>query len=122
MRRLVAMFSIVISMFVFTSVGQTRPKMQTIQYAVNLNWCGHIKKSCSAGREALAVASCETGRTFDIWAGRHKHQYWGLWQMGKSERRLYGHGWNAWDQAKAAHKYYIRSGRDWSPWTCRYVL
>lgn len=111
-----------LSMFVFTSPASGRPKIQTIKYAINLNWCGKVKKSCAAGRQAFAVAGCETGYTYDVWAGRYKHQYWGLWQMGSYERSLFGHGWNAWEQARAAHKYYIKSGRDWSPWTCRYVL
>lgn len=101
------------------TTAQARPHMQTVKYAINLNWCGKVKRSCAAGREALSVARCETGGTFNIWAGRHKHQYWGLFQMGSSERARYGHGWNAWDQARAAHKYYVASGRDWSPWQCR---
>jgi hypothetical protein len=110
----------VVSMFVFATAGQARPKMQTVTYAINLHWCGHIKRSCYSGRQALAIAACETGRTFDIWASNG--QYKGLFQMGSSERRIFGHGWNAWDQARAAHRYYVRSGKDWSPWSCRYVL
>jgi len=99
--------------------SQTRPKMLTIKYAINLNWCGNIRKSCRAGHQAYEVAGCETGNTYDIWASNG--QYKGLWQMGAHERKLFGHGWNAWDQAKAAHKYYIASGRDWSPWSCRWA-
>lgn len=39
--------------------------------------------------------------------------------MGSSERRIYGHGDTFLDQAIAAHKYFVASGRDWSPWSCK---
>jgi hypothetical protein len=38
--------------------------------------------------------------------------------MGSYERSLFGHGSTAHDQALAAHRYFVRSGRDWSPWGC----
>lgn len=112
MRKLLVLWAIVISSFVFISVGQTRSKIQTIRYAINLNWCGHVKKTCIVGQQAFNVAACETGNTFNIWA--RNGQYLGLWQMGSSERRRFGHGNNPWDQAKAAHKYWKISG--WRPW------
>lgn len=71
------------------------------------------------GDQAVDVADCETGGKFSVWAGYGKHQYWGLFQMGTSERARYGHGWNAWAQARAAKRYFIASGRDWSPWECK---
>jgi len=121
-RKLIALGVIVISILTFSvKPSEARPKIQTINYAINLNWCGHVKRYCKAGRQALEVARCETGNTFDIWAGYGKHQYLGLWQMGNYERRRFGHGWNAWEQAKAAHKYYVVSGKDWSPWSCRWA-
>ena len=46
-------------------------------------------------------------------------QYLGLFQMGSSERQLFGHGASALEQAKAAHRYFVLSGRDWSPWSCK---
>jgi len=67
--------------------------------------------------EAIAVSSCETGGTFDVWASNG--QYLGLFQMGSSERRTYGHGSTALAQARAAWRYFVASGRDWSPWSCR---
>lgn len=90
-----------------------------IRHAINKYWCGNTNKYCEAGRQAWKVAGCETGNTYSVWA--RNGQYLGLFQMGSSERRIYGHGWNAWEQAKAAHKYYVASGRDWSPWTCRWA-
>lgn len=69
------------------------------------------------GPQAIRVASCETGGTFDLNA--HNGQYLGLFQMGSNERRLYGHGSTAYAQAKAANRYFIASGRDWSPWSCK---
>lgn len=67
--------------------------------------------------EAIRVASCETGRTFHT--GAANGQYRGLFQMGSSERATYGHGETALAQARAAYRYFVASGRDWSPWECR---
>lgn len=66
-------------------------------------------------RQAVAVAWCESGLTTTAQNG----QYLGLFQMGSSERRLFGHGQTARAQAAAAHEYFVRSGRDWSPWSCK---
>ena len=66
-------------------------------------------------REAVAVARCESG--LSTWA--QNGQYLGLFQMGASERRLFGHGPSAEEQARAALRYFVASGRDWSPWSCK---
>jgi len=65
--------------------------------------------------DALAVAHCESR----LRVAAQNGQYLGLFQMGSSERRRYGHGASAYEQAKAAHAYFVASGRDWSPWTCK---
>jgi len=65
--------------------------------------------------EALQVSQCESG--FDVNA--RNGQYLGLFQMGSTERRIFGHGASAEDQAKAAHRYFLASGSDWSPWSCK---
>jgi hypothetical protein len=65
--------------------------------------------------QALSVAWCESRHSTTAQNG----QYLGLFQMGWSERRLFGHGRSARAQAKAAHRYFVRSGRDWSPWSCK---
>jgi hypothetical protein len=65
--------------------------------------------------QALQVARCESGHRTTAQNG----QYLGLFQMGANERRLFGHGESALDQARAAYRYFIASGRDWSPWSCR---
>ena len=70
-------------------------------------------------KQAISVANCETGGTFSVYAGEGKHQYHGLFQMGSWERRTYGHGYDAWAQARAAYRYFVATGRDWSPWQCR---
>lgn len=67
--------------------------------------------------EALAVAWCESRLSTSAQNG----QYLGLFQMGSYERQLFGHGQSARDQAAAAHRYFVRSGRDWSPWSCRWA-
>ena len=66
-------------------------------------------------REALAVSRCESGLRTDAQNG----QYLGLFQMGSNERRLYGHGPTALEQAQAAHRYFVASGRGWGPWSCK---
>ncbi len=66
-------------------------------------------------RQALQVARCESGYRTSAENG----QYRGLFQMGSSERQLFGHGMSALDQARAAYRYFVRSGRDWSPWSCK---
>jgi hypothetical protein len=68
-------------------------------------------------QEALAVAWCESR----LRTSAENGQYLGLFQMGSYERQLFGHGQSARDQAMAAHRYFVRSGRDWSPWSCRWV-
>ncbi len=65
--------------------------------------------------QAIRVASCES--RLSIWA--RNGQYLGLFQMGSYARARYGHGWNAWAQARAAHRYFVASGRSWGPWQCK---
>lgn len=65
--------------------------------------------------EALRVARCESGYSVNAENG----QYLGLFQMGSSARRVFGHGDSALEQAQAAYRYFVRSGRDWSPWSCK---
>jgi hypothetical protein len=67
------------------------------------------------GEQAIRVSRCESGLT--TWA--RNGQYLGLFQMGSSERRIYGHGADAWAQTRAAYHYFVDSGRDWSPWSCK---
>jgi hypothetical protein len=66
-------------------------------------------------REALAVARCESR----LYPGAQNGQYLGLFQMGVSERRLFGHGPSIVEQARAAYRYFVATGRDWSPWSCK---
>lgn len=69
------------------------------------------------GPGAVRVAWCESHLTRTATNG----QYLGIFQMGDWERSKYGHGSGAWAQAKAAYRYFISSGRDWSPWSCRWA-
>ncbi len=68
-------------------------------------------------QDAIAVAWCESHLRTTATNG----QYVGLFQMGAYERRLFGHGPTAHEQAVAAHRYFVSSGRDWSPWSCRWA-
>ena len=65
--------------------------------------------------QALQVARCESG----LRPSAQNGQYLGMFQMGSNERAQFGHGATALEQAKAAHRYFVRSGRDWSPWSCK---
>ena len=67
------------------------------------------------GGEAIDVAQCESH--LHPWA--QNGQYLGLFQMGSNERALYGHGDTPLEQARAAHRYFVASGSDWSPWSCQ---
>ena len=76
--------------------------------------CAVFADDCHA---AIAVASCES----HLQTTAQNGQYLGLFQMGSYERQLFGHGPTAHEQAVAAHRYFLRSGRDWSPWSCRWA-
>jgi hypothetical protein len=76
--------------------------------------CDVFRGNC---RAAVAVAWCESR----LHTTAQNGQYLGLFQMGSTARRMFGHGPTAHEQAVAAHKYYVRSGRDWSPWSCRWA-
>lgn len=76
--------------------------------------CDVFGRDCHA---AVAVAWCESRLNTTAQNG----QYLGLFQMGALARRLYGHGPSAHEQAVAAHRYYVDSGRNWGPWSCRWA-
>jgi hypothetical protein len=65
--------------------------------------------------QAISVAWCESR-----WSPRATNgQYLGLFQMGSYARALFGHSTHALGQAFAAHEYFVYTGRDWSPWSCK---
>jgi hypothetical protein len=102
---------------VATTGAHYQPGQHNVRHAINLAWCGKSNSYCGASSEAWSVARCETGGTMSVWA--NNGQYLGLFQMGDYARSRYGHGRDPWTQARAAHRYYVDSGRDWSPWTCK---
>jgi hypothetical protein len=61
---------------------------------------------------AMAIVKCETGGTYTTWSANG--QYLGIFQMGSSERRKYGHGNNVWAQSRAAYAYFQDAG--FHPW------
>jgi len=67
--------------------------------------------------QAIRVADCETGGSFSTTA--RNGQYLGLFQMGTYARGRYGHGRTALEQAQAAYRYFVDSGRNWGPWECK---
>jgi hypothetical protein len=74
--------------------------------------CAVFKRDCG---QAMDVAWCESRLNTTAENG----QYLGLFQMGYTARRLFGHGPTALAQSVAAHRYFVYTGRDWSPWSCK---
>lgn len=74
------------------------------------------RKYCNA---ALDVAWCESDYVLHAKNG----QFIGVFQMGSSERKTFGHGKGAWRQAIAAKKYFDYSvkhnGDGFHPWSCK---
>ena len=92
-------------------LAATPPKAQASP-SVGSIICQVFGPYCS---QALRVARCESG--LQTWA--RNGQYLGLFQMGSYARARYGHGPDAWTQARAAYRYFRDAGYSWSPWTCR---
>jgi hypothetical protein len=67
---------------------------------------------------AWRVALCEGGRPVPS-VNATNGQFLGMFQMGSFARGAYGHGTYALAQARAAWRYFVASGRDWSPWECK---
>lgn len=65
--------------------------------------------------QALAVSWCESHHHTTSVNG----QYLGLFQMGGYARSKYGHSSTALGQSYAAYHYFVDSGKDWSPWSCK---
>jgi hypothetical protein len=104
-----------------------QPGTHNAVHAIQAAWCGKANRECWQGNEAISVAKCEAAQ-FWTWGIPHlargpRDEYGNrrlsMFQMGTRERRLYGHGPDPWSQAFAAHRYYVASGRDWSPWECK---
>lgn len=73
--------------------------------------CKTFTVRCDA---ALDVSWCES--SFRPWASDYlTHTHLGLYELGPSERKTYGHGKGAWVQARSALKLY--NARGWQPWS-----
>lgn len=94
-----------------------RPGQHNVRHAINQAWCGRASSYCAAGAQAWAVAGCETGNTYDVWA--RNGQYLGLFQVSSHWRySVPGFRFNPWAQARHAHRIYVLTG-GWSHWECR---
>lgn len=95
--------------FVFVNIQIARAGLSPAQVVAKraiLKVWGHGAR----GRLGLKISWCES--TWRTWAKNGSHL--GLFQMGRPERRTYGHGPGAVTQARAALHYYFDSGT--SPW------
>lgn len=117
LRNLLAIIVFVIVLFVAFAATNDVPASTTHgSRPVPLAICDVFgERHCAA---ALEVAWCESRFNTDARNG----QYRGIFQMGSWERRTFGHGHTAEAQARAAERYFIRTGRDWSPWSCRTAI
>jgi hypothetical protein len=114
-------FLAVLAAYLLISLGPARGhwKPNTVHnrtHAITHAFC-HSLKPCWRGNEAVRVARCESGE--NLWPyARSSGGHYGMFQFGSFARSKYGFRWNPWFQARAAYRYYVDSGRDWSPWTC----
>ena len=70
------------------------------------------------GWQAVNVAKCETGGTFNVYA--RNGQYVGLFQVSDHWRRTVpGFGFTPLAQARHAYRVFRATGYSWSHWTCR---
>ena len=99
---------------VVLAVAMTAHGAEQPSRPVPLVICDVFGRYCN---QALAVSYCESRWHTDARNG----QYRGLFQMGARERRLYGHGADALSQTRAAWRYFRATGKDWSPWSCRWA-
>lgn len=120
MKKVLLAAVLVVLIFSTNAQAHWQPGTHNATHAIMDAFCGK-KDLCRAGLEAVLVAKCEAAWYWD--EGRPQEarngQYLGMFQMGKRERKLYGHGPDPWSQAIAAYRYYVFSGRDWSPWSCK---
>ena len=109
---LLALSAFFMGIILAAKAGAERPRVPgPVFRAVRAHWPTRAERI-----EAFNVIACETGNRFNTTA--QNGQYLGLFQMGAYARSRYGHGETAMAQARAAYRYYVDSGRDWSPWGC----
>lgn len=120
---LVIITAAILLMLIVTADAPThyKPGRHNAIHAIQKVWCGRSNRECWQGNQAISVAKCEAAQywTWNIPHLARNGQYRGMLQMGSWERRTYGHGPDPWSQARAAFRYYVASGRDWSPWECK---
>lgn len=111
---------------VLITLGGAASTAQASNYNTSSNYAQVRKAVCyyfpgSLCNQAMNVVGCETGHTYSVWA--KNGQYLGIFQMGSGERGRFGHGNNAWAQAKAARAYYDYEISihqwGWRPWSCK---
>ena len=112
MRVVLAMLAAVV-LIAAPTANSYSPEVTAKKAAAKVAICKVFGKYC---QQALRVSWCES--RWYVWA--RNGQYLGLFQMGNYARSRYGHHpSNAWIQARAAYAYFVDSGRDWSPWSCK---
>src|SRR5262245_23873361 len=114
MRTATAILLAVFALAAPTATASPDSRISEMQASAKVAICKTFGNYC---QEALRVSWCES--KWYVWAANG--QYLGIFQMGSSERRKYGHGSGAWAQSRAALRYFNASGRDWSPWSCRWA-
>lgn len=93
----------------------------SIEQMIRSRWRGTGQENT-----AVRIAKCESGLQTNP---RHNNPHYGVFQMGSSEFRSFGHGsiFNAADNIDAAFRYWDAGRKDapgrklgsWGPWACR---
>lgn len=105
------LLAILAALLYVSGEGQTRPPVpREVFRAVHQTFPTRRERI-----QAFDVAYCESR----FWPYARNGQYLGLFQFGSWARAEYGWGWGLWAQTRAAYRYYVASGRDWSPWECK---
>lgn len=119
MRILVAAFVAFVLISLGPARGHWKPNTEHNRiHAINHAFCQGNVNGCWRGNEALRVAYCESG--VNLWNyASNGGTYLGMFQAGPYMRARYGFSWSPWSQARSAYRYYVDSGRDWSPWECK---
>lgn len=96
---------------ILSGMARARPPVPgPVFKAVRAHW-----QTRSERIQAFDVCYCESR----YYTGARNGEYLGLFQCGLFCRLHYGFGWDAMSQARSAYRYFVDSGRDWSPWSCK---
>ena len=90
--------------------GTKFTEAQKIERHVQEEWKRHDLR-----REVRSVMWCESRN--DPWVKSSSGTYWGLLQLGESERAQTNWAWRIRTQIRAAKRWWLATGSDWDAWS-----